>query len=433
VSEVLDKKLSLPDELRNLCGIGYIEGFIVDESGEKDIILFGHRSKERPALHLDDLIVNMRNIGLSEDYPYCSLEPRNEDVVALNTLSASNVNFKTPEEIEAFFQKLKSTVGPQQVIVDGVPRNSRHAHVMIDADYHMKKVSQGHVEVAGVTSYLDRSLDEERKAVLNGATSVDEKVSMARFWFHIDPCEPNDSNYRDPCEDSDSNAQYPLFQEADGIVWLEQCPVVVLTQQQMSTSTGELHDINKEDPIANAFAKELSREFPNLTRHVPAYADLENLYRLRALLLAMKHKALLAKAGWDFSSFLNNYNYQDESPLEQNLPGLANRRTWTHTVTAGNEIHKYFLSPMVWGGVDMEMEAKAQSFCNTHNTWLFAFKMDALFARPAKDSLVWEVRAPRKLNMYWPRLFRRSLATVLFDNYSIKDSSFVNSDRFLLC
>ena len=195
VTEALADKSALSDEIRNLCGIGYLEGFIVDESGDKDIILVGCQSKERPSLYLDDLIVNMRNVGLSEQFPYRSLDPRSEDILALNKLFNLERTLKSQEEKDAFFTKLVSTVGPQQVVVGGVPRNSRHAHVMIDADYHMKKVSQGHVEVPGVTSSLDRSLDEAKKAILDGAASADEGVSMARFWFHIDPCETNDSNY----------------------------------------------------------------------------------------------------------------------------------------------------------------------------------------------------------------------------------------------
>ena len=66
----------------------------------------------------------------------------------------------------AFFEVLREAVGPQKVLVGGVPTNSRHGHVMIDADYHMKRVSQGHVKVPDVTSAIDLSLNSDKAALL---------------------------------------------------------------------------------------------------------------------------------------------------------------------------------------------------------------------------------------------------------------------------
>jgi hypothetical protein len=384
---------ALPDELRTLGGIGYLEGVIVDETGDKDIILVGRASKERPPLHLDDLIANMRNVGGSQHYPYCSLDPRKEDVRALDALFSSEGTLRSREEMAAFFQKVVDTVGPQQVVVGGVPRNSRHAHVMIDADYHMKKVSQGHVEVPGVVSCLDLSLAEMKQAVRDGkALTDDQKSSMSRFWFHVDPRKPDEPGYDAPA--------YPIFQEAKGIVWLGGCPVVVLTEKQASTASGELHDVDSDDPTAIAFAAQLSREFTNLTGHVPVYADLENLYRLQALLLAMRHRATFDAVGWSLSTYLNDYRYQEESLMDASLPGLANRREWSCEIPQADGVGEYYASPLVCGGVGQDMKVEDESFSDRNNSWLFGFKMAALFARPSKDSLVWEVRASKKLSHY---------------------------------
>ncbi len=415
VSTALATGAALPRELQNLGGIGYLEGFLVDDSGDKDVILVGRESQERPALHLDDLVVNLRNVGRSREYPYCSLDPRKQDVLALEALFSSHHTRESREDMDAFFQKVAATVGPQQVVVGGVPRNSRHAHVMIDADYHMKKVSQGHVVVPGVVSYLDLSLDEIKQAIRDGTAPVDEKASMSRFWFHLDPRKPDKPGYE--------AREYPIFQEARGIVWLEGCPVVVLTERQMPTATGELHDVDAEDPMATAFGAQFSRAFTNLTAHVPVYADLENLYRLRALLLAMRHRTILETVGWNWSTYLNGYRHQEESPMPDSLPGLANRREWSCQISRTDGIHEYFASPLVCGGVGQDMEVKDESFSDRNNSWLFGFKMTALFARPSKDSLVWEVRASKRLSRYWPRPFDGNRMPRVLDGTDSADSA----------
>ena len=362
-----------PNELARLCGIGYLEGFVVDERGDGDIILVGRRSQARPSLTLDDVVVNLRNISQGGPAPSCSLDPRDQDIVAMEDLFRSARALTTRSESDMLFRILLSSVGPQQAVVGGIPRNSRHARVMIEADYHMKKVSQGHVEVPQVTSYLDHALNDIKRAVVAGAAaSAEEGISMARFWFHIAP-------------------QAPTFREAKDIVWLDQCPVVVLTEKQRATPSGQLYDVNEDDPTALAFAQDFSRAVPRLTGQVPVYADLENLFRLRALLLAMQHRATLARVGWDFSSFLREYRYQNETPLEPNLPGLANRREWSGTVTRGDQIYQYYLSPMVCGGVGMDMTVEDRTFSTARSTPLARLRKEVSVARPSPDALVWEM------------------------------------------
>jgi hypothetical protein len=383
VNEAIKNKTSIDDAARNLGGIGYLECFIVDETGEKDIILVGRQSKKRPSLHLDDLVVNMRNLAQNRVYPRCSLDPHSKNVAAMQTLFSSKQDMSSREAMADFFEQVKTCIGPQQVVVGGVPKNSRHAHVMIDADYHMKKVAQEHIQVPGVMSELERSLEESKQQILEGAGSVSTQQSMSRFWFHIGPNSPS-------------------FQETKGAIWLDKCPVVVLTERQSATASGDLYDVNEDDPLATAFAEEFSQAFSNLTQPVSVYADLENLFRLRALLLAMRHRESLSGIGWDDEMpFLKNYRYLKETPMPNSLPGLANRKEWSHSVTTGNTTYKYYLSPFICGGVSMEMEAKKERFDNRHNAWLFTFRMEALFARPSQDALTWEVPATEKMIKLW--------------------------------
>lgn len=365
-SRALSHNTPLPKEVQNLDGIGYVEGYIVDDSGEKDVILIGLRSKPRsepgskgrPTLRLDDLIVNMRNVGKNAGYPLCSLNPRPQNLKALQAYVATP-RAVTPSGLNAVIKRVASILGPQDVIVGGVPRNSRHAHVMIEADYHMKKVSQGHITVPGVKSYLDRCLQAARGKSGGGMT-----FGMGRFWFHVA-----------------RNA--PTYQEGNGIVWLDNCDVVVFTEKQRTTASGRPYDVQEDDPIAIAFKDELSKAIPKLTATVPVYGDLEKLYRLRALLLAMQFRGALRAAGMDSVTFLREYEYQDEKRMAPSLPALVNYKLPASGVG---------YLPVVCGGVGMDMEVRESSFGSDKRTRLFRVRLAVLRARPSERSLSWVVR-----------------------------------------
>ena len=334
----------LPQDVASLGGIGYLEGYYVDPAGQGDLVLIGRRSK-RPALHLDDLIANLRNISVADKYPLCSLDPIPENVRRLQNLLAT-ASFTSARSAA---ESIRQTMGPQRVVVDGVPRNSRHAHIMVDADYHMKKVSQGQIRLSGVISYLELVL---RKAAAGGS-------SMARFWFHVA-----------------RNA--PLFEEEDDTVWLEKCRVVLLTEKQVATSSGMLHDVQDDDPNATAFADAMSKELPELTKTVPVYAKLVNLYRLRALLLAMRTRGAFKAAHLNTDRFLRRYKPYCDKTMPDSLPALANHRSSRSGHAA-----------VVCGGVGMDMSVVEQSFRKSSGVFLSRLRREALRRRPSRNAMTW--------------------------------------------
>lgn len=372
VSSCLASGKRISEEIQTLFGISYIEGYIVQDKNPKDIVLFGLVCDARPSLRLDDLIVNMRNIANRSAYPYCSLDPKPEDMVALQHLFNSTGSMNSTAEMRPFFKNIQNTVGPQKVVIGGVPRNSRHAHVMIDADYHMKKVSQAHISIDGVTSYLDHSMNEAANKIKNGKPVPASGVSMARFWFHI-------------------GEGSPKFQQGTDIVAIDKCSMVILTEKQKTTASGELVDVVEDDPHAIAFASEMS-EYLSVpgSSTVPSYADMENLFRLRAILLSIEYQGAFKSIGWSFSSFIPKYEFQDERPMAPSMPGLANYKEWSHELSSGLMTYTYTLFPMVCGGVGMDITVDKNSYRKDLASRLFSFRMAALMSRKSKDTLSWK-------------------------------------------
>jgi hypothetical protein len=134
----------------------------------------------------------LRYVGHQYPYPFCSLDPQKGAMGSVNLVmrDVEASRLENDAERKRTIQRLAEALGPQQVRVGGVPRDVRLAHVMIDADYHMKKVSQGHLTLSGVQSCSRIGLERQKHP--------------------------------------------PTFVEASGIVEIENCAMVVLTERQVS-------------------------------------------------------------------------------------------------------------------------------------------------------------------------------------------------------
>ncbi len=359
------------EEAKNLAGIGRLEAFLVDkETG--DVVLVGRRNPRRPNVHLDDLVVNLRAVWRGEPDPYCSLDPRPQDVAGVNSLLLAAGGVATLAEMRQLFGRLRATWGHQRVVVGGTPRGCRQAHVMVEADYDMKKVSLGLERIPGIRSYLDEVIEDARRSLRKGGQVPAVRASISRFWFHLDE-------------------GHPTFKESEGIVWLDRCAVILLTEKQMASATGRLYDSGGEDACARAFASRFSDSFQQAAALDSTYADLENLFRLRALLKGMRFRRALAEAGLSLDFLVNGYRCTQERPMPEALPGVTNAREATETVAAGNMIYQYVFFPMACGGVSMEIRVTGALFTRDATARLEQLRVAALKAKPHPDALCWTV------------------------------------------
>jgi len=351
----------------SLCGISRIEGFVVDGDSQ-DIIIIGQRSSRYPQYHLDDLVVNIRTIWDKSEALYCSLDPRPQDVRNVVQILSENGNAASPEERRRVIQEVKEVWGSQSVRIGGIPRESRHAHIMIDADFHMKKVSLDLIKLAGISSFLERKASQGEEYIREGEDMPGSEITINRFWFHM-------------------KEGYPTFREAGGIVWLEESPVVLFTAKQNASQTGELYDAQEDDLQAVAFAENFSDRFEQAAAQVPSYAGLENLYRLRALLQAMYNTRAGSNSGLDLDFYLNGYSYQMERFMPDSMPGLVNHK---ETFVDVSDSLKKWSFPLMYGGVNMEMDITEEQFRT--DAKLNKVRKAVLSARPAAGSLTWAFR-----------------------------------------
>jgi len=363
--ESLSSRSRMNSQVAYLGRINSFEGFVLDAENA-DIILIGQKSGRGHSFHVDDLVVNMRNIWSEDAPPSCSLDPGSEDILEIQQLPSEFTSIKTQEQGRELIQRIKEVWGPQLIRIGGVPENSRHAHVMIDADYHMKKASLGLIRVAGITSYLDKRESADKKRLLEGEDIFGRGISFNRFWFH-------------------AKGGFPTFLEAEGIIWLNACPIILLTEKQSAAVSGELSDVEEEDPVAIAFSREFSDRFEQAVTKVACYADLKNLYILKALLEAMYYLDAPSEAGFDMDFFINGYKYKMETPMPDSMPGCVSSKEVFFEGPKGKQAYWHF--PAIFGGVQMVMELTDDQF-KTHRN-LRRIRSAVLKARPSPESLTW--------------------------------------------
>ena len=323
----------LSEETAWLGGLNHVTALMPDGDDWVLIgqVIAGHGS----CIHLDDVATVLHSTVQRAD-PFVSLDPRPENVLRMNgLLEQAQANGSAGKDLPRFLQQLREAIGPQMVVVGGIPRGSRAAHTLIDADYALKSFHQGLTPAPGlVKSSLERSIENAREqgGVASGG-------SMSRVWYCLAP------------------QDQPVFgTNSNGAIWLEQCHVVVRTERQVAAATGQLEDAHtRPDPEAEAFCEEFSRNVAQIGELCFSIRSLVELFRIKALLEAAFH--LGAFRGDEVAYLAERYPQQMATPMPESLPGLANGKvvSWTNSVSPRTR-QVLTLTPLVCGGVDMSVK-----------------------------------------------------------------------------
>ncbi len=366
----------LPEkEVLLLAGLSRIDMYVTIPSAN-DIALVGHVDPLREGLSIDDLMVALRNAWRSSQYPFCSLDPKNENIVKLRPVLSQEVNLSERASVERYAKQIEQTLGPQVVRIGGVSRDSLWAGTMIKADYHMKAVSQGHVQIKGITSTLDRHLSAWEKAVQkDDYTPQASGLNISRFWFHI-------------------AAGDPQYAKAEGIVRLQSCRVVLLTERQRDAVDGTLRDDKgNRDPVTSAFAEEFSKNFAAAAEAHPVYGRLEDMYALLALSHRMKLENVPDEVGLDIRFLLDVCPLLQPIDLKPEVDCLVNWKLRTFEKRDGRVITRYTMAPLVAGGVSMQLGDLRRTLAAKTRSLetLFKVRKAVLAARPREDRLWWDL------------------------------------------
>jgi hypothetical protein len=285
-----EKGEPVPPEIRFLGGLTRLR-YIFVFPDEKDLVIAGPaepfdvdvpyrplgKHTGRPVLQLDDLAVAMQRVGPGGKSGAlgCTLEvtPEIYDRIQKKT---KEVGPKAPSMGNRRACELISQhAGPQPVKYIGLEADNRYAAVCIEADYLLKMFGLGLLEspTPKVKSYM----------ALSSAAHTPH-----RFAFEC--------------------AYDPMGVSPDGLAFELKGPSLKVVTSLYSV---EKQDIKEGDisGAAKKFTGDLSKHFDEVSRHIPAFADLANLSDLAVLSALIARDGLHEKAGWDLET-VKSYKIQ---------------------------------------------------------------------------------------------------------------------------
>jgi len=286
----------LPDAIRFLGGLQRVRYVFIDPVTD-DVVLVGfgeawkiddHGSvvgatTGRPVMLLDDLAAALQAMLRPERGPItCSIDPTREGLDRLRQTVARLSSIGDPV---ATAEAIEQTLGPQQITIGGIAPTSHFAHVLVAADYRMKRLGMNldPSPVPGLTSYL--------AMVRGGATGMQ---TMAPRWWLVPAYEG-------------------LATDGEGLSWeLRGGSVKCLTEETLFGENGSREQAARPNPIAQQWAKTFTAKYETLSLHEPIFGELRNCMELAIV------AALVAREQVHFKSSgaLSVWTTERQLPLE---------------------------------------------------------------------------------------------------------------------
>ncbi len=263
---------------------------------------------------------------------------------------------------------------PQTVRVEGMPRNTRVAKVLVDADYRMKMVSQGTVKLpisSPFPSHHAAQLAAWRAAANRGENDA-VHATNTRFWF-----EAGHFNFQGSSEADIA------FLDGD-TVFFDVAEVVLRDEDQRLEAKG-LTASGKVNPVSRAFTCAWTQRMEDIYRVEYIWRDMHNIFRHFAVARVMVDRRAFTHVGFAASFLLDQYGPAAVT-VPPTLPGLGRIDSYeTHhgATTITN-------SPWVCGGISLEF---AHSFvAKPLADEMRVVNRQVLAQRPAADAKSWVVK-----------------------------------------
>ena len=281
----------LPDEMRFLAGLqrieyvfvypeqndivlaGYAEGWKVDARGNMVGVTTG-----RPAMQLDDLLIALRTAKeAARGGILCSIDPTEEGLARWRNMTPTPalMTAGAGEVAEAVAREL----GPHNIRFGGVPPESRFAHVLLGADYRMKRLGMNFdpSPVRGFSSYLQ---------MLKSISTASNPNIVPRWWLT--------TNY------------LPLLTDDDGLAWqLRGQGVKAMSENDLLAADGRVKQTGKASPLAQKWADQMTKKYDELSVKEPIFGELRNCIDLAVVAALIVKENLLARAAIDLGTLLS--------------------------------------------------------------------------------------------------------------------------------
>lgn len=267
-------------------------------------------------LQLVDLIAALRTADKlrSGEMISCSIDPTPAGLQRLARLTHSN----RAAASEQLLTRLEQAVGPQNITLTGIAPDSHFAHVLVAADWQMKRLGMGLAPspVDGLTSYLEL-LQERAKAPPPSA--------LPRWWI--------------------AYGQQPVERDAAGLGWRLSGPgIQVHTAAARMDVDGRAATPTDSDPLAQQWALDMTAHYDQLALVEPIFAQLRGCMDLALVTAVLTGADLLTHVGLELPMLLDDGRLRLAShPVPKTVASHASaihtRRAWVVSVSGGVELN----------------------------------------------------------------------------------------------
>lgn len=323
---------TIPDEVEFLAGLQRIEYVFVDQE-KQDIVIAGPaepwilrgdgsvvgKITGGTTMRLADLVVALRSVETARNGGIsCSIEPTAEGRSRLQKLFR-DLKLRPGQNPAVYEDAMKEAFGPQLIHLAGVPADSRYARTLVAADFEMKRIAMGLTPspVAGLPSYIQMSRNARHGAGQN-----------PRWWMACD--------------------YEALVKSDDGLAWkLSGQGVKTMTEQDVAAEDGTVEASGRKDKLAQAWAEKMTDTFPELSREVSVFADLQNIMDMTVVATLIVQERLAEKASLDLSVLAGNRDaieltsYPVPKSVAPQCSFIRGRSGWVVTASGGVDINAF--------------------------------------------------------------------------------------------
>jgi hypothetical protein len=286
----------LTEEMRSLAGLQRIH-YVFYYPESKDIVIAGPAegwitdvtgrvvgmSTGRPVVQLQDLVVGLRSFpptGKTTQLIGCSIDPTPEGLAAKDQFLRSIGTNITPGQTQTIVEGLRTSMGLQNISVNGVSPKTHFAQVMVEADYRMKLIGIGlEKPPVKLISYVDRANPSEIS-----------RNAMQRWFFTPD--------YQ--CVRV-SNDNFAMELVGDG--------VKLVNENELVSDSGQRHAAAGFNKASQSFVTGFTKIYPQLAERVGVYADLRNLIDIAIAAAFIQQQDYYGQAGWKMEFLGDEKNF----------------------------------------------------------------------------------------------------------------------------
>ena len=327
IAEYRKNGTPISDDMRYLAGIERIQ-YVFVYPEQNDLVLAGPGegwklnaqgevvgiTTHRPVMLLDDLLVALRSIEMSERTGIsCSIDPTAEGLARLQSFFKRN--HTVDSDPSPLLPGIEQTLGPQTIRVAGVPDTSHFARVLVGADYRMKRLAMAFEEppIAGLPNFLQ----------MIKASSKSPKTMLPRWWL---------------APDYDA-----LLADADGLAWeLRGAGVKALTEEEVIGASGERQRSAQANPLAKKWADNMTAHYDELSTKDAIFGQLRNCMDLAVVAALISKENLTEKCGWSMPLLLNHdllvESYNAPHQVDSQASMIQKGSTWIISASGGVQI-----------------------------------------------------------------------------------------------